>query len=396
MCLVDKQVATADGNVALAFGLVIMAGLSTTIGSMFVFCADYANVKLLAGALGVSAGVMIFVSFGEIYGVKAIDAFEEIEGVDRDEAMRYATFCFFGGIATTYFLDWLVHTIARVHERRTGDKMVMSCPACQEDEHEHCQEDEHEHFGTMERGLADINRKQSQSDMSFELMEEETNVVMAANQQPTMQRKKNGTIASTSAQHQDHTHGPVSEDHEHHEHHAGTKELEHVDLSTVPHTPLDTQDRAALKNMGILTAVAIAIHNFPEGLATFIAALADAKLGGALAIAIAIHNVPEGICVAMPVYYATGSKWKGFWWSFISGVTEPIGGLVGYLILHGNSMSPRAYGTLFGIVGGMMVYISLRELVPTALKYDPKDKFVTNCVFAGMAVMAASLLLFKV
>ena len=74
-----------------------MAGLSTTVGSMFVFCADYANVKLLAGALGVSAGVMIFVSFGEIYGVKAVDAFEEIEGIDRDEATRYATFCFLEG-----------------------------------------------------------------------------------------------------------------------------------------------------------------------------------------------------------------------------------------------------------------------------------------------------------
>ena len=386
MCLVDKQVATADGNVALAFGLVIMAGLSTTIGSMFVFCADYANVKLLAGALGVSAGVMIFVSFGEIYGVKAIDAFEEIEGVDRDEAMRYATFCFFGGIATTYFLDWLVHTIARVHEQRTGDKMVMSCPACQEDEHEH--------FGTMERGLADINRKQSQSDISIELTEKDANVVIAAKQQPMTQREKNGTIRSV--QHEDHNLGPVSDDHEHHKHHASTKELEKVDLSSVPHTPLDTQDLTALKNMGILTAVAIAIHNFPEGLATFIAALANAKLGGALAIAIAIHNVPEGICVAMPVYYATGSKWKGFWWSFISGVTEPIGGLVGYLILNGNSMSARAYGTLFGIVSGMMVYISLRELIPTALKYDPKDRFVTNCTFCGMAVMAVSLLLFKV
>ena len=104
---------------------------------MFVFCADYANVKLLAGALGISAGVMIFVSFGEIYGVKAVDSFEEIEGIDRDEATRYATFCFFGGIAITYLLDWLVHTIARVHEQMTGDKMVMSCPACQEDDHDH-------------------------------------------------------------------------------------------------------------------------------------------------------------------------------------------------------------------------------------------------------------------
>ena len=361
------QVATAEGNVGLAFGLVIMAGLSTTVGSMFVFCSDYANVKLLAGALGISAGVMIYVSFGEIFGVKAVESFEEIEGIDGAKATRYATFCFFGGIVITYLLDWLVHTIARVHEERTGDKTATAC-----------HEDGHEHFGTMKKGMADINRKQSQSDMSFELMEEEKKT--AAKKQP-----KKGAVVN-----------PASDDHEHHEHIANSQELEHVDLSTVPHTPLDTQDRAALKNMGMLTAVAIAIHNFPEGLATFIAALADAKLGGALAIAIAIHNVPEGICVAMPVYYATGSKWKGFWWSFVSGVTEPIGGLIGYLILHGNSMSAAAYGTLFGIVGGMMVYISLRELVPTALKYDPSDKFVTNCVFCGMAIMAASLLLFQV
>ena len=114
------QVATAEGNVGLAFGLVIMAGLSTTVGSMFVFCSDYANVKLLAGALGISAGVMIYVSFGEIFGVKAVESFEEIEGIDGAKATRYATFCFFGGIVITYLLDWLVHTIARVHEERTG------------------------------------------------------------------------------------------------------------------------------------------------------------------------------------------------------------------------------------------------------------------------------------
>jgi len=358
-----------------------MAGLSTTIGSAFVFCADYANVKLLAGALGVSAGVMIYVSFGEIYGVKAVDAFESIDGVDRDEATRYATFCFFAGILITYALDWLVHTIARVHERMTGDKMVMPCPACDHDEHE---------IGSMERGFADINnRKKSMSEVSLEnVLEEE------------IQKQKRRVVAEKQPTH---SHEPmkstetniISADHHHNETHINS-ELEHVDYSTVQHTPLDTQDKAALKNMGILTAVAIGIHNLPEGLATFIAALADAKLGGALAIAIAIHNIPEGICVAMPIYYATGSKWKGFWWSFISGVTEPIGGLVGYLILHGNSMSAKAYGALFGVVGGMMVYISLKELIPTALKYDPKDAFVTNCVFIGMVVMAASLLLFKI
>ena len=159
---------------------------------------------------------------------------------------------------------------------------------------------------------------------------------------------------------------------------------------------VDTPDKEHLKNMGAMTALAIALHNFPEGLATFVAALADTKLGLALAVAVAVHNIPEGACVAMPVYYATGSKMKGFWWSFVSGVSEPIGGLFGYLVLYGNAMSDVAYGALFGVVGGMMVYISLKELLPTALKYDPHDRYVTNCMFAGMAVMALSLILFQI
>lgn len=96
------------------------------------------------------------------------------------------------------------------------------------------------------------------------------------------------------------------------------------------------------------------------------------------------------------MYYATGSKWKGFLWSFVSGISEPIGGLFGYLILYSNAMSDVAYGALFGVVGGMMVYISLKELLPTALKYDPHDQYVTNCMFIGMAVMALSLILFQI
>lgn len=87
-----------------------------------------------------------------------------------------------------------------------------------------------------------------------------------------------------------------------------------------------------LAKMGAMTGLAIALHNFPEGLATFVATLADSSTGLAIAVAIALHNIPEGVCVAMPIYYATGSKWKGFWWAFLSGVSEPIGGLMGYLV----------------------------------------------------------------
>merc|ERR1711966_128541 len=157
---------------------------------------------------------------------------------------------------------------------------------------------------------------------------------------------------------------------------------------------LTTTKKAELHKMGLMTGLAIALHNFPEGLATFVATLADSGVGAAIALAIALHNIPEGVCVAMPIYYATGSRWKGFWWSVASGVSEPLGGLLGYLVLYGDNMSDLAYGTLFGLVAGMMVYISVVELIPTALKYDPDDKYVSSCVLVGMGLMAASLLLF--
>mmetsp|Transcript_4687 Transcript_4687/g.6319 ORF Transcript_4687/g.6319 Transcript_4687/m.6319 type:complete len:301 (-) Transcript_4687:400-1302(-) len=163
----------------------------------------------------------------------------------------------------------------------------------------------------------------------------------------------------------------------------------------------DTSTEQQMKNrdlqkMGLLSALAIGLHNFPEGLATFVATLADTSVGLAIAVAITLHNIPEGICVAMPIYYATGSRWRGLWWSFISGISEPIGGLIGYLVLYGDNMSEVAYGSLFGIVGGMMVYIAVIELIPTALRYDPSDQYVTLGVLVGMGLMAASILMFAI
>lgn len=146
--------------------------------------------------------------------------------------------------------------------------------------------------------------------------------------------------------------------------------------------------------MGTSTALAIAIHNFPEGLATFVAALEDPKVGAVLAIALGIHNIPEGLCVALPVYYATGNRMKGFLWGLVSGLTEPIGALIGWLVLA-NMMSDKVYAALFGLVAGMMTFISIRELIPTAYRYDPKDTVVTYFTIFGMFIMAISLVLFK-
>ena len=148
-----------------------------------------------------------------------------------------------------------------------------------------------------------------------------------------------------------------------------------------------------LVHMGLSTALAIALHNFPEGLATFVAALADPSVGVVLAIAIAIHNIPEGLCVALPIYYATGNRWKGFMWGCLSGLSEPVAALLGWAVLA-NAMSQTAFATLFGLVSGMMVMISFKELLPTAHRYDPEDTVVTYSVVVGMAIMAVSLVLF--
>lgn len=147
-----------------------------------------------------------------------------------------------------------------------------------------------------------------------------------------------------------------------------------------------------LMRMGIFTALAIAIHNFPEGLATFMAALTKPELGIAIAVAIAIHNIPEGIAVSVPIYFATGNKRKAFLHSFLSGLSEPVGAVVGYLILR-PFLSPTLFGILFAGVAGIMVFISLDELLPAAEEYGEHHLSIYGLV-AGMAVMAVSLLLF--
>lgn len=150
--------------------------------------------------------------------------------------------------------------------------------------------------------------------------------------------------------------------------------------------------KARLARTGVLMALAIGIHNFPEGLATFISALQEPRLGIPIAVAIAIHNIPEGIAVSVPIYYATGSRRKAFLHSFLSGLAEPIGALVGYFLLR-SLFSDALFGLVFAGVAGIMVYISLDELLPTAEKYGEHHLCITGLV-AGMAVMAVSLLLF--
>lgn len=153
-----------------------------------------------------------------------------------------------------------------------------------------------------------------------------------------------------------------------------------------------SSDKRKLLRMGLFSALAIGIHNFPEGLATFIAALQEPALGISIAAAIAIHNIPEGIAVSVPIYYATRSRKKAFTLSFLSGLAEPVGALAGYFLLR-SLFNDAAFGLIFASVAGIMVYISLDELLPTAEEYGEHHIAITGLI-SGMLVMALSLVMF--
>mgnify|MGYP000165084703 CR=1 FL=1 len=282
-----------DDRVLLAFGLTLLAGLATGIGSAIAFFARTTNTRFLSVALGFSAGVMIYVSFTEIL-TQAIESIAAVRGPTA--AAWLGTAGFFCGIVLIGVIDRLIPSYENPHEARP-----------------------------------------------LEQLRERTPEAAAAAGMPAR--------AATAA--------------------GGEKRL---------------------LRMGLLSALAIGIHNFPEGLATFAAALTDPAIGLSIAVAVAIHNIPEGIAVSVPIYYATGSRRKAFWFSFLSGVSEPVGALLGFLVLR-TFLSPVVFGFLFAAVAGIMVFISLDELFPAAREYGQGHLAIYGLV-AGMAVMALSLLLF--
>ena len=261
-----------------AFGLTLFAGLSTGIGSVAAFFSKRMDSRFLSGALGFSAGVMIYVSMIEIF-FKARDSIASEIG--EVYGYWYTTAAFFGGMVIISLIDKLVPSSENPHE------------------------------------AIDV----------------------------------------------------------------GDMEL------------VDDIDKNGLMRMGLFSALAIAIHNFPEGIATFVSALQDPGLGISIAIAIAIHNIPEGVAVSVPLYYATKDRKKAFLYSFLSGLSEPIGALVGYIFLY-RYLSGVVFGLLFAAVAGIMVFISLDELLPTAEKYGEHHIAIYGVV-TGMITMAISLLLFS-
>jgi ZIP family zinc transporter len=150
-------------------------------------------------------------------------------------------------------------------------------------------------------------------------------------------------------------------------------------------------DHKKLRRTGLFTALAIGIHNFPEGFATFSAALSDVTLGVSIALAIAIHNIPEGMAVSLPIYYSTKSKKKAFWYATFSGLAEPLGAIVGFFLLY-PLMQDATLAITFGLVAGIMIYISFDELLPASRIYGNAHTTILG-IGLGMLVMALSLVL---
>lgn len=363
-------------DAVLAFVLTLGAGLCTCLGAAVVYkrsLIEKANGEVLAMALSLAAGVMLYVSFVEIF-VKSQTAFVDA-GLDEGASYAYATLCFFGGIAFNRGLDFLVHRLEHKdqgHERSGGM-----------DHHDAID------FDTLRQDLKDMEKKQPSS-----------SCFSCGKKQAASPQEGNDTTGDIVLVGKD---GPESDLGAGIDGAGKPQAGAGADKAAAPAPealeagtgPAEEESDKQLVHMGAMTALAIGLHNFPEGLATFIATLDDPAVGGALAIAIAIHNIPEGLCVAVPVYYATDNRNKAFCWAFFSGITEPIGAAFGWIVLY-SIMNDIAYAVIFGLVAGMMVNICINDLLPTAIRYDPQGKYVSTFVIIGMVIMSLSLVLFVV
>lgn len=159
------------------------------------------------------------------------------------------------------------------------------------------------------------------------------------------------------------------------------------------HHAAEVDNKKHLKRMGLMAALAITAHNVPEGMATFFATLDDPAVGMSLAVAIAVHNIPEGVSIAIPVYYATKSRWLAFGAVSVSALAEPLGAVIGFAVLA-PYLSDAVYGWVFGVIAGAMVFLAMDELLPAAKRYSSGHETPYGLVL-GMAIMALSLVMFK-
>jgi ZIP family zinc transporter len=271
--------------IVLAFLLCLFAGLATGIGSIIAATIKQLKTTYLTIGLGLSAGVMLYISFVEMLP----HAFENLgEGG--------GALAFFSGMLIMLIIDFLIPEEKNPH-----------------------------HF-------EDISSHSEQSQIQPQIKQQES---------------INGSPAQPSPE--------------------------------------------QLKRTGILAMVAIIIHNFPEGIATFLAAYENIEWGIIIAVAVALHNIPEGISVTMPIIYATGDRKKGLWYGILSGFAEPLGAIIGFLLLR-PFLTPAVLSAIMGMVAGIMVYISVDEIIPVAHTYS-EGHYAIGGILVGMAIMALTLVL---
>ena len=367
------MVATGS-DVAVAFGLSFAAGLSTCVGAIVLFfkCLTHlAKPATLGIALGVSAGVMIFISLTEIFNLsvhnfqKGFAVKNELQttsitsdygeitntttnyvncddSICKGHGWSAASATFLLGVLIIFLLDIVVHKMSP---------------------------DTHEEFDPKELELLHKKDDESAQGPSCD-----------GDVKGCMNGKANGECSNTNI---GKNAGHLSSERKNPLQNKNTK------LATTSSTSSKNQ----LNRMGILTALAVSIHNLPEGVATYIAAKGGSRLGAAMAIGIALHNIPEGIAIAAPVYFATESKCKAFTWTIVAGFAQPVGSILCWLVI-GEGLNPMVDGVIYGIVSGMMVTISFKELIPTSLKYNTDVKVFISSILSGMAIMIISLILF--
>jgi len=345
-----------------AFLWVIAAGLCTAVGASVVFfpvLANLAKPNVLAVSLGFAAGIMIYISLVDIY-TKAIVGFVD-DGFEEGDAFIYATLTFFAGCIVMLVLDWVVDKLLAWDTARKS-------PSASSDPGAH-------HHATL------VGSSPEDGD-ALDKAREDFQEKIAAEAGTAAPDAENADADGNDADDDDLKKDDKKED----------DVLESA--GGAGDGMYAGQEGQELTHMGWAMAASIAVHNFPEGMVTYLAYVSDPAVGMALAIGIAVHNVPEGLCVAMPLYYATGRRFYSFMWGTLSGLTEPIGALVVWLILQ-DGISGTANGILFGIVAGMMTVISIDELLPTAHKYTSNPKHVTYSFLFGMLFIASSLMLFS-
>eukprot|EP01134_Creolimax_fragrantissima_P003242 CFRG3242T1 len=390
----------------LAFGLSVIAAAATLIGGALPFfpCIKKDNGLLLSGMMALAVGVMIWIGLVELY----FEGLEYLCCSDTNDYPYYMVGLFFAGVFIMVFLDILIAWVSAGMPIRTFSAWVKSNlpkklrrQKILSTDHESYHSPRHsmssqqpapiggkKDYGVKNSSVIVVEESQIpdvQSDMqlnnSMRKRSVESNKVSCSDDCAGCDQCVDTGAYETRV----HDNEGSSSDNASFKHH----DTENSDVLKSKSEVEKEKNR--LLHSGVLTAIALAIHNFPEGAAAFFAASADRSLGIGLCVALVMHNIPEGFMVSMPIYVSTGSKFKGMLWATLSGLFAIIGAFFAWLITDSN-ISAEFFGIIFAMTSGLLVYIAVVHLVPLMLSYDPyHGRWSGAWVLVGMFVMAITL-----